>query len=140
MPVVGPERHADVELEPERPGHQRMLLGARVGAGVLHHIGAVMADRGGAEPGQPADLALGERPVHRLVPDAVGVDEADHRHRHLEHLGGERGDPVEGAVRRRVEDGVAPERVQPLELRSRIQRHRPVPPDSPAHQPGAGDA
>ena len=69
-----------------------------------------------------------ERAVHRLVPDPVGVDEADHRHRHLEHVGGERGDPVEGPVRRGVEDRVAPQRVQPLEFRSRIQRHRPRPP------------
>ena len=59
MPVVGPERHADIELEPERPRHQRMLLRARIGAGVLHHIGAVVPDRGGAEPRQPPDLAPG---------------------------------------------------------------------------------
>ena len=125
--VVGAERHPDVEVEPEGARHQRMLLGARIGSWRFPRSRALVRHGRSAEPRQAAHLALGQRSVHRLVPDAVRVDEADDRDRHLEHLGGERGDPVEHALRRRVEDRVAPEHVQPIELRRRVEAH-PRPP------------
>ena len=129
VPVVGPERHADVELEPERPGHQRMLLRARIGAGVLDDDRRPScADRRAAEARQPRRSRAGRAaPCTDLYQTRLVSTRLTTAHRHLEHVGGERGDPVERALRRRVEDRIAPERVQPLEFRSPHPGHRAAP-------------
>jgi hypothetical protein len=75
---------------------------------VLHH-----ARR--AQPGLAGNL-LEVETVMGFGPDAVLINNADHRYGHREQAGGDGGDSVEGAIWRRVKDLIAANSVQPLLL------------------------
>jgi hypothetical protein len=72
-----------------------------------------------AEARRAVDL-VDDEAVMRLEPDAVVVDDADDRDRDLEAARRERGDAVEGAVGRRVEDVVSADGGEPGRL---VRRH-----------------
>ena len=113
--VVGDEGRAGVEAQADR-GDERPVREARVRGEVRDHERLVLEDRVRAE----GDLAraIGRRIAAglRLEPHALGVDQAHHGHRRPADLRGETDDVVVSALALGVEDAVAVQRLEALEL------------------------
>ena len=118
--VMRVQGNADIEAQAELPRHQR--IGHR-----MHVLARVEQIRGSSRriaeahrPGTAIDLRHIDA-VMRLEPDAIVIDDADDRNRHLEDPRRHGGDAVEGAVRRRVQNVVAPDGGEPARLIGRYQ-------------------
>jgi hypothetical protein len=113
--VVGDERCAGVEAQADL-GHERPVGEAGIRREVRDHERLVLEDRVRAE----GDLARAVRgrvaSGLRLEPHALGVDQPHHGHRRAADLRGEADDVVVRLLAIGVEDAVAVQRLEALEL------------------------
>ncbi|MDZ7825779.1 MAG: hypothetical protein U5R48_07075 [Gammaproteobacteria bacterium] len=106
------QRRASIEANVRRGGHQRVGGETRVLAGVGNDESVGLLDGVGAERHRSGDFPAAEAEV-RLDPLSVLVDQTDQAGRRLADVRRERGQLVENLLRRRIENCVLPQDLEP---------------------------
>jgi hypothetical protein len=111
--ILRGQRHSGVEAQAELARHQRIGECPGVDGRVLEQPRAMLQDRRRAHAVLAIDL-LDVDAVMRLEPDPVAIDDARDGDRNVKVARGQRRDPIERAVRGRVQDRVAAHRLEAL--------------------------